>query len=112
MTPRLADDPVRLKIYYIRRAYEFVCYIGIFLSQKLRKFIFHQIFFIDNSQTHFNFYYIYLNISILRTLFDEVVSVEKMNENFTTELNILRHQYEFIFKVKYLFVIAVDGFSK
>ena len=32
VTPRLADDPVRLKIYYIRRAYEFVCYIGIFLS--------------------------------------------------------------------------------
>ena len=36
----------------------------------------------------------------MRTLFDEVVYVDRMNEKFTIEVNIIRQQREFLLKKK------------
>ena len=40
------------------------------------------------------------NCFTLRTILDEVVYVEKFNVKFTTKVNILRKQHEFIFERK------------
>ena len=45
-------------------------------------------------------------------LLDEVVSVDKINEKFTKELNILRQNYGFSLRRRIIFVIGVNWYSK
>ena len=60
-TSGILHSVLHLRIYDIKHSYEFVCYIGFFLSQpKVGKFVFVRFVFIGNGQTYFNFQYIYL----------------------------------------------------
>ena len=49
--------------------------------------------FFGYGQTYFNFQYIYLKKYTLRTILNEVVTVERINEKFTIEVKILRQQH-------------------
>ena len=48
--------------------------------------------FFCNGETYFNFQHIYLKKLTLRTLLNEVITVEKINEKFSIEVKIQRQR--------------------
>ena len=82
-------------IYNIKKAEEFIWYIGNLLSQKKegKHLFFIRFVFIGDGQSYFNLKYIYLKTFTFRSLLNKVVPFERVTKKFTIEENMLRQQH-------------------